>query len=99
MGGRGSHIVRPRIKLLDDDLVERILAEARDLLATVGAEVHNEGVLELLGDHGAEVDRGRRRVLLPAMVVDAALGSAPRSFRLYDALGQPTHDFSPGQVY
>ena len=89
----------PRLTFLDHALIERILAESRDLLATIGIEIHNDAVVELLGDHGAVVDRDRRHVRLPAEVVDTALGSAPRSFRLFDVLGRPTHDFSRGNVY
>jgi trimethylamine--corrinoid protein Co-methyltransferase len=90
--------MRPRLRFLDDALVGRILAEARDLLDTLGVEVHNDAAVELLLANGARRDE-RGRVLLPAPVVDRALSSAPRSVRLYDALGAQTHDVGGDAVY
>jgi trimethylamine--corrinoid protein Co-methyltransferase len=91
--------MRPTLRLLDDALKERIVAEARDVLDRLGVEVHNDQVLALLGDHGAAVDQKTRRVRLGAAVLDRALISAPRSFRLFDVRGQETHDFSGDNVY
>jgi trimethylamine--corrinoid protein Co-methyltransferase len=90
--------VRPRLRFLDDALVSRILDEARDLLATLGVEVHNEGAVELLLAHGARKDGGGR-VLVPASLVDRALRAAPRAVRLFDALGTPTHELAGDAVY
>jgi trimethylamine--corrinoid protein Co-methyltransferase len=90
--------VRPRLRFLDDALVSRILDEARDLLATLGVEVHNEGAVELLLAHGARKDGGGR-VLVPASLVDRALRAAPRAVRLFDALGTPTPELAGDAVY
>jgi trimethylamine--corrinoid protein Co-methyltransferase len=91
--------VRPRLRLLEDALVSRILDEARDLLATVGVEVHNEAAVELLASGGARVEPGQKRVLLPAALVDRTLGTAPRAVRLFDALGRQTHELAGDHVY
>jgi trimethylamine--corrinoid protein Co-methyltransferase len=90
--------MRPRLRFLDDALVGRILAEARDLLATLGVEVHNDAAVELLLAHGARRDE-RGRILLPPAVVDRALGAAPRAVRLFDALGAQTHEIGGDAVY
>ena len=91
--------MRPRMRLLDDSLIGRIIDEARDLLCTVGVTIHNPGVLSMLADHGAAVDGASWHVTLTQEVIDRALGTACRSFRLYDALGVQTHDFSGDNVY
>jgi trimethylamine--corrinoid protein Co-methyltransferase len=91
--------MRPTLRLLDDALIERILSEARDLLQGLGVEVHNPVLLEALGDHGARLDRATARAYFGADLVDRALGSAPRQFRLHDALGRETHHFGAGHVY
>lgn len=91
--------MRPTLRFLSDDLIDRIVAEARTLLETLGVEVRNEGVLGLLGDHGAIVDAGARRARIPGELIDRALGTAPRSFRLYDTAGEATHDFSGHRVH
>ena len=90
--------MRPRLRFLDDALLSRILDEARDLLATIGIEVHNDAAAELLLAHGATKD-ARGRVLVPAALVDRALASAPRSVRLFDALGSQTHELGGEAVY
>jgi trimethylamine:corrinoid methyltransferase-like protein len=86
--------MRPTLKLLDDRLAHKIVAEARMLLCTLGVTIHNESVLSMLGDHGAKVDLDKRHVTLTDLVIDQALESVPSSFRLYDVLGEQTHDFS-----
>jgi trimethylamine--corrinoid protein Co-methyltransferase len=90
--------MRPRLRFLDDALVGRILDEARDLLATLGVEVHNDSATELLLAHGACKDP-RGRILVPPGVVDRALRAAPRSVRLFDALGAQTHELAGDAVY
>lgn len=91
--------MRPRLQLLDGALVDRILDEARDVLATVGVEIHNDDVLALLADHGARVDGTTRRVRIPETLVDRALATAPAAIRLYDVLGIQTHDLSGANVH
>ena len=90
--------MRPSFTLLEADLVRRILAEARDLLETLGLEIHNPAVQDMLLAEGARVDSATSRVHLGAALVDRALASAPRTFRLYDVLGHETHHFGSGTV-
>ena len=89
--------MRPRLKFLDEDLIERILNEALDILGTLGVEIQNENAVALLADHGAEVDRGR--VTLPESLVRDAVTKAPSGFALYDVLGNQTHDLSGDNVH
>jgi trimethylamine:corrinoid methyltransferase-like protein len=91
--------MRPTLRLLDDGLVERILAEARGLLGSLGVEIHNDSVLALLAEHGVRLDRTTRRAFLHDAVIDAALGSAPRAVALFDVLGRQTHDLTGTNVY
>ena len=91
--------MRPTLRLLDDRLIEKIIAEARELLCKLGVEIHNNSVLEMLGDHGAEVDESKLMARLTEDAIDKALGTVPRAFKLYDTLGNQTHDFQDGNVY
>lgn len=91
--------MRPVLRFLSDALIEQVLAEARNVLCRLGMTVHNDAVLRLLGDHGAEVDLAAHRVRFTDKVIDQSLATAPHSFKLYDALGQQTHDFSGDNVY
>ena len=90
--------MRPSLRLLDDALAGRILDEARDVLAKVGVEVHNDAATQMLLAAGASCDT-RGRVLVPAPLVDAALRTAPRAVCLFDALGRQTHELSGDAVY
>ena len=91
--------MRPSFRVLDDALIGRIVDEARTLLAELGVEIHNRGVLGLLGDHGAAVDLDTRRARLGPEVVDRALGSVPAAVELYDVHGTRTHDLSGRNVH
>ncbi len=91
--------MRPTLRFLEDQLISQIVDEARGLLKTLGVTVHNDEVLSLLGDHGAEVDVGAHHVKLTDDVVDQALKTAPGSFKLFDVLGNQTHDFSGNNVH
>jgi trimethylamine--corrinoid protein Co-methyltransferase len=91
--------MRPTLRLLPDPLMDRIIAEARDVLGKLGVEIHNQAVLSLLADDGAVVDGTAWNARLPEGIIDKALGTVPRSFKLYDVLGNETHDFQDDRVY
>lgn len=91
--------MRPALRLLTDELIERIVAEARDILCQLGVEIHNQAVLGTLADHGAAVSLADRRARLTQGIIDKALGTVPHSFQLYGIPGNQTHDFAGGNVY
>lgn len=91
--------MRPFLSFLDDALAGRILDEARDVLATLGVELHDPEGVDLLASHGATVEGNSKRVRIPASLVDRALATAPRGFALYDVLGIQTHDLSGENVH
>ena len=91
--------MKPAFKLLGDQLVERIVAEARTVLRDLGVEIHNPGILSLLADHGARIQPDTKRALLTDDLIDRALRTAPHGFQLYDALGRTAHDLSGNQVH
>ena len=90
--------MRPTIRLLSDDLIQRILDEALMVLEEVGVEIQSREVLDLLTAHGARADAASR-VFMPAKLGQWALKSSPSSFRLYDLTGRPTHDFRDFNVH
>jgi len=91
--------MRPTLRFLEDRLISRIVDEARDLLKTLGVTIHNDEVLSLLGDNGAEVDKANHLVKFTDGIMDKALETSPRSFQLYDVLGNETHLFSDNNVH
>ncbi len=91
--------MRPTLRFLTDNLIQDIIAQARELLCTLGLQIHNNQTLSLLSDHGAKVDKHTDRVFLTDAIIDEALSTAPDSFKLYDVLGTQTHHFHADNVY
>ncbi|MFI5253743.1 MAG: trimethylamine methyltransferase family protein [Bacteroidota bacterium] len=86
--------MRPTLKFLSNDLIEKIISEGKNILCKIGVEIHNDGIVSLLADHGATVDKNTKRVFIPAELVDKSLKSAPHSFKLYDVMGNEAVDLS-----
>jgi len=91
--------MRPVVKFLSDELIERIISEAREVLCQLGVEIHNRSILSMLQEHGAKVEIDRYHVLLTDEIIDRALETVPGSFKLYDVLGNKTHKFFGYNVY
>ncbi|MFC1733198.1 trimethylamine methyltransferase family protein, partial [candidate division KSB1 bacterium] len=91
--------MRPTLKLLEDDLIKQIIDEALHILCSLGVELHNDRILAMLSDHGAQVDMTTRHVIFKEDIIEKALESVPESFQLYDVNGNVTHDMSGYNVY
>ena len=91
--------MRPVVRFLSDELKEKIISEAREVLCKLGVEIHNESVLSMLQDHGAKVKMDRYHVLLTDKIIDRTLETVPHFFKLYDVGGNETHNFSGYSVY
>lgn len=91
--------MRPKLRFLDEALIERILSEAREVLCRLGVEIHNRSAVALLADHGAIVETGNGRVRFTERLIDRALAAAPGSFKLYDVTGAETHHFAADNVH
>jgi trimethylamine--corrinoid protein Co-methyltransferase len=95
--------MQPKLSLLTDDLIERILDEAYQLLLKPGIKVQNEEARKLLADAGAQVDEETMVVRIPAQIAKAALHTVPKKFQLFDydgnvmvEYGGDTVQFDPG---
>ena len=91
--------MRPILRLLENELSDRIIAEAREVVCKLGFEIHNKPVLAMLAEHGAQVDENNYNARLTEDLIDHALATVRRSFKLYDVLGNETHDFQGDNVY
>jgi trimethylamine--corrinoid protein Co-methyltransferase len=89
--------MRPILRFLSDELIEKIISEAREVLCSLGVEVHNQALIKMLHGHGAKVDG--ERIFFTDDIIDKALKTVPNSFKLYNVLGDETHDFSNDNVY
>ena len=83
--------MRPTLNVLSDELIDRILDEAMDILATTGMEIRGPAMRQRLVDAGLPQDP-TGRVLFPRDVVERAIATAPSSFWLFDRDGEPHAD-------
>ena len=90
--------MRPRLQLLDDALIARILDEAKRILAEVGMEVRGVELRRRLLEAGLPTSADGR-VLFPPDVVDRAIATTPKSFTLYDRDGQPCAELGGDNVH
>ena len=91
--------MRPCLQFLSRDTIERIIYEAYDLLNDPGVQIHSERALHLLAEHGADVDFEAQVACIPADLVSRAVETAPSSFYLYDADGQPAVHYGGDDVH
>ena len=91
--------MRPSLRVLDEDLTQRILDEAKRVLGEVGVEVRGAALRERLLDHGLRLDPAGERLLFPPDVVDEAIRTAPSSFTLFDRAGRPHAELGGDNVH
>jgi len=77
------------VSLLTTEFIERIIEEAKDVLEKTGVWVENKEGLELLGNGGARIDRGKEKAFIPRRLVEELLKSVPSSAKIYDRNGNP----------
>lgn len=88
--------MRPKLELLDREMVQRILHEAFELLMSPGTKVGSPEASELLASAGARLEEGVAHI--PQALARRALESVPHEFFLYDRKGQPGVHYGGDQV-
>lgn len=91
--------MQPKLTLLTDELIERILDEAYQLLLKPGIKVQNLEARQLLEEAGSQVDEETQVVKIPAQIVKKALESVPHEFYLYDYDGNPAIHYGGDSVH
>jgi trimethylamine--corrinoid protein Co-methyltransferase len=96
---------KPKLEILAQALVERIVDEGLTLLERHGVSVENSEALALLHGAGAAVDRATGQVRIGRKIVEAALATTPAVITLYDrsggrafAVGGDEVHFDPGSA-
>ena len=84
--------MRPSLHVISDELIVRVLDEAKRILAEIGIEVRGPRMRQRLLELGLTMKDtvgDGERILFPPGVVDRALAAAPREFTLFTRAGQP----------
>ena len=85
--------------MLSDDLIARIVDEAKRVLAETGMEIRGPEMRRRLLEAGLPTNAVGDRVLFPRDVVERAIASAPSSFILYDRDRAPHADLGGDRVH
>jgi trimethylamine--corrinoid protein Co-methyltransferase len=91
--------MRPTLNVLGTEQIDRILAEARRIMAETGMEIRGPEMKQRLLDHGLKTDASGKRILFPPDVVDKAIADAPSSFTLFDRDGKPYTEIGGNNVH
>ncbi|HZY42542.1 MAG TPA: trimethylamine methyltransferase family protein, partial [Anaerolineae bacterium] len=89
--------MRPKLELLDRELIDRIVGEAFELLMTPGVRVQSIEARELLAQAGATIDGDVAHI--PEAVARRALTTVPRSFYVHDRAGNPVVHYGGDDVH
>jgi trimethylamine--corrinoid protein Co-methyltransferase len=76
--------MQPKIELLSQDLIERVLDEAFQLLIEPGIKVQSAQARGLLAEAGVQVDNAAEIVHIPEKAARRALETVPGEFYLYN---------------
>ncbi len=89
--------MRPKIFMLDQLLLERIVSEAFDVLSHVGVLIENQDANVLLQEAGCRIHN--HRTVIPVALIDHALSTTPSRILIYNRSGQLAMDLSEDQIH
>ena len=69
-------------RIISRDDFKRIHEESLRVLETVGIRIYSPAALDLLKEHGADVDDEKMTARIPHDLVERSIASAPKEFRM-----------------
>jgi trimethylamine--corrinoid protein Co-methyltransferase len=91
--------MRPKLKLLSGELTLRILDEAYQLMMNPGIKVLSAPARILLAEGGAQIEGDNDVVKIPEKVARAAVKTVPKTFLLYNRLGERKVIYGSDEVH
>jgi trimethylamine--corrinoid protein Co-methyltransferase len=91
--------MQPKLELISQDLIDRILEEAFQLLVKPGIKVQSREARQLLLQAGARPGDGEEVIQIPEKVARQALLSVPHDFQVYNRLGKPVVHYGGEAVH
>jgi len=88
--------MQPSLAILEPQLIDRILGEAFTLIWERGVRVEARAAKELLSSSGARVEN--ERVHIPEALARRCIESVPRTFSLYNRVGEPAVNYGENHV-
>jgi trimethylamine--corrinoid protein Co-methyltransferase len=97
--------IRPKLELLSQEFIEKIVDESYMLLERQGIFVENTQAIDLFKKAGMKMDESTQRVFITRQLVEDALSSTPNTFQLYSRnsekaymIGKDEVHFDPGSA-
>jgi len=90
-------IIRPKIRLLDEEHQVKILKEAKDILENQGIFLENQEAIELFEQNG--INRDGHHFFIPSEIVDKCLKCAPSKIILYDREGKESVTLQKDEIH
>lgn len=72
--------VRPTIRLLSQEALLKIHEQSLEVLEKIGSDIDHRQARELLGEAGAKLEKGSKRVRFPKTLVEECLKRVPNHF-------------------
>ena len=77
----------PRLKLLDQKFIIKIVEEAKKVLENIGVYVENKEAVDLLLENDVKYDKNKGRFYFDSDLISRCLQSVPKEIKLYDRNG------------
>jgi trimethylamine--corrinoid protein Co-methyltransferase len=90
---------KPKVRVLSEAVIEKVLDESMTLLEKNGIIVEDADTLDILSQMGGDVAKGNARVRIKRDMVENAIASAPKSLTLHDLKGREKFTFGDGQIH
>jgi len=91
--------IRPKLNLLSNELIQKILDEAYEVLEKKGVFVENKEALSLFRQAGAKIEESSQRVFIKPELVESCLASAPSTITFYDREEKVKHLVGGDEVH
>ena len=80
--------LRPKVAFFDDEMLNKIIGKAYDLLGKMGVQIKDNEVLEIFAENGADVNTQSQSVKIKSDMIDQALKTVPKTIDFYNAYGE-----------
>lgn len=91
--------MQPKIRLLDEALINRVLDEAFQLIQLPGIKVKSQKARDYLKNAGAKVDEEDEVVHIPQTLAQECIESVPGEFYLHNRAGEPVIQYGGDAVH
>ena len=80
--------VLPRLQLLDEKFIKKIIEEAYKVLENIGVYVENKQAANMLLENNVKYDKNSKRFYFDSAIINKCIESAPKEVKLYDRNGE-----------